>query len=139
MKTWLVSAATLLLLIGAAFVGPPAMRAHRLAEDEKLLRASPERLDPRVRSRFIALVRGKKWEEAARLSERMRPLADVDPEVLLYAARADLELGDVDRARGKVRQAKERFRREPQLRIQLETGDPELFWKIGYLLREPGA
>jgi hypothetical protein len=139
MSTRIVVLLTLVALAAASALVPRAMRAHRLAEDEKLLRASPGALDPRVLERLIQLAHQKNWEEASLLSDRIGPAAEGSPEALLYGARADLELGKVDRAREKVRRAKVRFRRDPQERIRLETQDPELFWKIGYLLREPGA
>ena len=81
----------------------------------------------------------KNWIEAGALSDLLNQAGGESPENLLYGAQAALERGDTDKARRYVRQAKMLFGRNPQERVQLETRNPALFWKVGYLLREPGA
>jgi hypothetical protein len=123
---------------------PSALRRARVNGYEKRLRERPEVVEPELIERMTALVHDQQWSEAASLINLLRTrksslAPDQAAEILLYGSRAYLELGETDRARESAREAKEIFKRNPQVRVRLETRDPELFWKIGYFLREPGG
>jgi hypothetical protein len=129
-----------MLAFGVALTALPLLfREFRLRGYAQRLRAANGRIDPALVDRLVALVHESKWSEAVALFELFGPEGKENPEILLYSARAYYETERVDQARECVRLAKSIFRRSPEIRIQIETRDPPLFQRIGFLVREPGA
>jgi len=128
-----------LLAIAVIMIYPLIARSIRVSGYKKLLTSSGGGPDPVLFVKLEEFTGKKDWSEARLLGDSLCPVLKEEVEVLLHCGNVYLEAGDVGRAREFVRRAKGIFRKIPGERVRIETKNPALFWKIGYLLREPGA
>lgn len=128
-------------LLGAAafLIYPVISRSLRVSEYKKLLHDRRGEPNPVLFSKLEGFVEKADWKEARLLADLLCPILREDAEPLLYCAAAYLETGDIEGARSAARRAKAVFREEPTMRARIETRNKPLFWKVGFLLREPGV
>lgn len=125
--------------VAVLVIVPRVARSIRVSGYEKLLSSRGGDPDPVLFMKLEEFTEKKDWSEGRLLADTLCPVLKEEAEVLLHCGNVYLETGDVERARDLVRRAKAVFRRMPGERVRIETKNPALFWKIGYLLREPGA
>lgn len=137
-KYWKFGLAAL-LGVAVLVIVPRVARSIRVSGYEKLLSSRGGDPDPVLFMKLEEFIGKKDWSEGRLLADSLCPVLKEEAEVLLHCGNVYLETGDVERARDVVRRAKVIFRRNTGERVRIETKNPALFWKIGFLLREPGA
>jgi len=131
----------LVALLGVAvlLIYPVISRSIRVRGYEKLLSSRGGDPDPVLFTKLEELIKEKDWSEGHLLADVLCPVLKEEAESLLHCGAIYLEAGEIDRAREVVRRAKVIFRRKTGERVRIETKNPALFWKVGFLLREAGA
>lgn len=139
LKRYWKSLLVALLGVAVLVIYPRVSRSIRVSGYEKLLSARGGDPDPVLFTKLEEFIVKKDWSEGQLLADTLCPVLKEEAESLLQCGAVYLETGEVERAREVVRRAKVIFRRNTGERVRIETKNPALFWKIGFLLREPGA
>ena len=125
-----------LLGVAVLLIYPKVSRSIRVRGYEKLLSTRGGDPDPILLTKLEEFIEKKDWSEGRLLADLLCPVLKEEAESLLQCGAVYLEVGEDERAREVVRRAKVIFRRNTGERVRIETKNPALFWKVGFLLRE---